>query len=388
MATLVQRGKKRIWYAVLEEGTDANGKRRQRWISLRTSSKREARDALAQFEAKRLQGTLSPAHRETLTDFLRRWLEEVATLSLRPTTLESYRTKIERHLIPALGHHRLTDLRPEHLQAYYAQALQSARKDGRQGTLSPRTVQYCHAVLHRALKHAVRCDLIVRNPADAVTPPRPERTRGKTWSADEATKFLATAHADDLHALYVLAITTGMREGELLGLRWEDVDLTGQAVHVRQSLAYVRGQGLVFTPTKTHRSQRAIELSAPAVDALRRHRKAQAERRLILGPDWHDIGIVFPGPFGRPMHPAHFYRWHFQRLVKRAGVPSIRFHDLRHTCATLLLASGVNPKVVQERLGHATISVTMDTYSHVLPGLQRAAAEALDQVLHISGSEG
>lgn len=241
-------------------------------------------------------------------------------------------------------------------------------------------MQYIHATLHKALKQAVMDGLIPRNATEAVKAPRPEKKEIRPLSPAAVRALLSAAAGDRLEALYVLAITTGMRQGELLRLKWEDVDLGAGTLQVRRTLTRTK-DGPVFGTPKTVKSRRNIRLTAPAVEALKRHRIAQHEERLKLGPLWADQDLVFPNRSGAPMHPYQLLEG-FRKLLRQAGLPeNARFHDLRHTCATLLLSKGTHPKIVQELLGHATISITLDTYSHVLPDMQGEAVRAMESVL-------
>lgn len=225
--------------------------------------------------------------------------------------------------------------------------------------------------------------MIVRNPCDGVTPPRPARSEMHPLTQEQATAFLAATRDHRHHALYVLALSTGMRQGELLGLRWQDVDLDAGQLGVRRTLQRQREAGLVFSEPKTARSRRTIELSRPAVVALREHRRKQLETRLQLGPEWQDHGLVFTGLFGSPVDPSHQTAV-FKQALKEAGLPVIRFHDLRHTAATLLLSRGVHPKVVSEMLGHTTITLTLDTYSHLVPTMHQQAPREMDALFGAS----
>jgi len=213
----------------------------------------------------------------------------------------------------------------------------------------------------------------------AVAPPRPQRREFRTLTVEEAERLLAAARSDRLCALYVLALTCGLREAELLGLRWADIDLDRAVLAVRQQALRIRGSW-VFSEPKTASGRRTVALLSLAVEVLRQHRVKQAQDRLLLGPAWEDNGLVFPNQVGRPIEKQNLLRRSFWPILRQAGLPHMRFHDLRHSAATLLLAQGVHPRVVQERLGHSTISVTMDTYSHVMPTLQREAAESLDRI--------
>jgi integrase len=311
------------------------------------------------------------AERQMVGQFMQRWLT-AAKPSLRGRTWERYEQYVRLHIVPGMGKVWLTNLTPLHLQRLYAQRIEAG--------LSTTTVHHLHATIHRALDHAVRWSLVQRNVADLVDPPRPRHHEITTLSAEEANRLLSAAHGNRLEALYVIALTTGMRQGELLGVRWRDVDLDRGAVQIRGTMQATK-DGLRFAETKTRGSRRHVLLSARAVDALRRHRAAQAEERLRVGPAWEDNDLVFANEVGRPIAAGNLLKRSFEPLLTRAGVPRIRFHDLRHSAATLLLEQGIHPKIVSEMLGHTRISTTLDLYSHVTPTMQRQAAEAFDSIL-------
>ncbi len=247
--------------------------------------------------------------------------------------------------------------------------------------LAPKTVRNCHIVLHRALADAERLGLVARNAAHVAQGPAVERTEAATWTADELARFLDHVATDRLLAAYVLLATTGMRRGEVLGLRWSDIDLAGASLSVRQTLQSVDGE-IVIGAAKTNRSRRRIALDPSTVRMLEAHRRRQHEERLLLGPAWDgQDDLVFCNADGSPVHPDRFTRA-FERHVAAAGLPPLRGpHNLRHTWATLALQAGVHPKVVSDRLGHATIAVTIDTYSHVAPSLDAEAADTVADVI-------
>ena len=245
--------------------------------------------------------------------------------------------------------------------------------------LSPRTVQYLHSVLHRALKQALRWGLVPRNVTEAVDPPRVRKEEMRPLSPAEARKLLEAARADRLEALYVLAVHCGLRQGELLGLRWKDIDLEAGTLQVRRTLS----DG-TFTAPKTARSRRSVKLTAGAVEALKRHSARQADEMTRMGERYEDRGLIFASEVGTPLNRHNLAHRSFKPLLKRAELPNIRFHHLRHTCATLLLSKGVHPKFVQELLGHATIAITLDTYSHVLPGMGDQTATAIEDALSLA----
>ena len=381
MAGYIRRRGKDRWQVTVDLGKDpTTGRRRRRFLPVR-GTKRDAERALAEALHQRDTGIDVSPGKLTVADYLRRWLRDYAAQSVAASTLERYTGIVEHHLIPALGSLRLRDLRPAHIQATYGRALAAGgRVDGAAGGLSPRTVLHHHRLLREALGHAVRWQLIARNPADAVTAPRPGRAEMRVLDSEQAGQLLEVAAGTPYYALIYLALATGARVGELLGLRWQDIDLDRRTLHITRSARRFAGQGVIFQETKTHRSRRPVALSPEMVALLREHRRSQAEQRLAVGPAYSDRGLVFASPTGQPVDGSNLRRA-FRRILSDAGLPRLRFHDLRHTAATLMLRSGAHPKVVSERLGHATVSLTLDTYSHVLPDLQRDAAEALDGIL-------
>ena len=236
-----------------------------------------------------------------------------------------------------------------------------------------------HAVLRRALGQALKWGLVARNVATLVDPPRVQRREVQPLGPDQARAILAAVQGDRLEALYSVALAVGLRRGEALGLRWTDVEFDAGALAVRAALQRVNGKLQLVQP-KTARSRRTIALPQSVIVALHRHRVRQLQERLLAGQRWHDTGFVFTTTLGTPLDPRNVYR-HFQRALDKAGLPRKRFPDLRHTCATLLLAQGVHPRVVMDILGHSQIALTMDTYSHVIPALQREAAGRMDALL-------
>jgi integrase len=269
---------------------------------------------------------------------------------------------------------KLKNLNALHLQSLYRERLDSG--------LSGSTVQKIHHVLHKALTQAMRWDLIPRNPADSVKAPTPTPKEMHPLSVLEARKLLEAARGDRLEALYVLAIHTGMRRGELLGLKWGDVDLddTFPTVRVRRTLTR-KDTGYVLGEPKTKKSRRTIRLTPQAVEALRRHLTSQMEHMEHLGDLYDDQGLIFTTEVGTLINPSNLRQRSFMPLLERAGLPQITFNDLRHTCASLLFQRNVHPKFVQELLGHASVAITLDTYSHMLPGMGSEAADAIESAL-------
>jgi len=279
-----------------------------------------------------------------------------------------------------LGKIPLTSLKPEHLQHYYSEKLSGGRYDGK-GALTQTTVSHHHTCIHRALKMALEWGLIARNPADAVTAPRPQRSEMHTMIEDDITRFFEAAQKTPYYVLFYLALFTGMRRSELLALRWCDIDLVLCQAYVTRSLHHLRTGEIVFRAPKTVKGRRMVSLSPSAALLLQEHKDEQSAQRAMLGISLKDDDLVFSDLDGKPLLPDTVsHAW--VKLVKRAGLEGIRLHDARHTHASLMLKQGIHPKVVQERLGHATISTTLDLYSHVSPGLQQAAAESFDKLLN------
>jgi integrase len=308
--------------------------------------------------------------RQTLGAFLTRWLTDVVEPTVRPRTFDSYRMIVNRHLIPALGKLRLAHLTPSDVQSY----LHQKRAQG----LSPRTVQYHRSVLRTALGQALRWEEVSRNVATLVDPPRSERTEVEPFTLDQITALQTALKGHPLEGVIILALATGMRQGELLGLTWVDVDLDGANVRVRQQLQRIKGK-LTLCPLKTDRSRRTLALPAFAVEALRRQRIWQLEARLARGERWQDSDLVFPSGTGAPTDAAGLvHRYH--KLLDAAGLPRKPFHTLRHSCASFLLAQGHDLRTIMEQLGHSQISLTANIYSHVAQSLKRQAADSLQEL--------
>lgn len=316
----------------------------------------------------------------TVEAWVATWLAAERT-QVRPSTLHSYSKNLRVHVLPSLGDKQLQQVRPSDLSSLYARLLVDGRADHKQGTgLSPRTVSYIHTILRKCLQAAVESEgLLAQNPAARVRPPKQaadasRHERLRYWTALQLGAFLWRSKHQRHHSAWLMLATTGMRRGEVLGLGWEDVDLEAGRLHVRRTLVDVVTEAPIWSDPKTSRGRRTVDLDARTVAALQAHKAVQAQERLLCGAGYRKHGLVFAMPDGRPIHPDRFSR-EFTDTVKRTDLPLIRLHDLRHTWAVLALQAGVHPKVVQERLGHSNISITLDTYSHVLPTMQTDAAE-------------
>lgn len=354
-------------------GSGPNRKRvRRRGFATKT----EAQEALNLLLAEQTQGTFVAPTDETVGGFLTRWLDEVEP-TLAPSTFDSYVKKIGQHAVPRLGTIKLQDLDGLTLNAFYADLLTDGRKDGG-GGLAPRTVHYISTIVGRAMKDAVRWGLLNRNPCALSDPPRGRSTRKAptvTWSTNDLGAFFDHCDGDRYLPLYRLLATTGMRRGEALGLRWADIDFSAGTASIVQTLICVDHKRVIST-AKTDAGQRQVDLDDRTLEMLADLKRTQASEFLALGIGKQEHDLVFTQPDGSWTHPERVTR-RFQNRVREmdGAVPQIRLHDLRHTWATLAMKAGVPAKVVQERLGHARVSITLDIYSHVMPGMQREAAE-------------
>jgi len=303
----------------------------------------------------------------TLTDgnsrydkYLDRYLFEVAIPSLRPKTVDAYKWLIDSHIKPNLGHLALNKIKPEHLQSLYSRK----QEEG----LSKRTVQHMHAVIRVSLNQALKWGIIARNPATLVRAPTPNKRESITLTKEQAALYLESVEDHRWYPIYVLAITTGMRKGEILGLRWRDIDFERHNLSIRHTVQYLRGHN-ISGETKTPSSRRMIALSGYTISVLRMHQTSSNGSE----------GLVFSTSTGKPISGRNITR-HFHRSLEKAGLERMPFQDLRHTAATLLLKENVHPKIVQDMLGHSSITLTLDTYSHILPDMQQEAAEKMDGI--------
>lgn len=345
--------------------TETGPKRR----SIYAKTRKEVADELTEALANRDKGLTPDAGKLTVGKYLADWLTDSVKDSVRKYTYARYEGIVRNHLSPTLGTIRLKNLNPTHVRKLYRQKLDTG--------LSRRSVQYIHVTLKKALRQAVLDGLIPRNVCDAVKPPQVHKGEVVPFTPEQVKTLLTAARGDRLEALYVLAIHTGLRQGELLGLKWFDLDLDAGKLTVQRSLS-IDG---TFNPPKRKNSRRTVKLTQTALHALLSHRKRQAEERLA-GAQWADMDLVFPNTVGKPMDANNLYHRNWKGLLRRADLPvNFTFHTCRHTFATTLLHQNVNPKIVQHQLGHATISQTMDTYSHVMPEMGDLAADALEAAL-------
>jgi integrase len=364
------RRKNSGWCFRVDLGPHPETGRRRQVLRQGFRTKKAAEAALQEMLHAAGRGTLPTPARVSLRVFLHEWLS-TQDGRLRPTTKRSYEVAVRR-ICSHLGHVSLQALTPLQIERFYADLARPPRSGTR--SLAPKSIRNTHVVLRKALADAERLGQIARNAAAAAKAPTVRRPEHRTWSSDDLRDFLRAASDHRLFAAFVLFATTGMRRGEVVGLRWSDVDLDAAQLAVVQTLTTV-GYAVVVSPPKTARSRRFVYLDAQTVAVLRQQRQCQREERIAAGAAsfaGHDL--VFCDPVGQPLHPDHVTR-EFARAAAAAGLPRIRLHDLRHTYATLALKAGVHPKVVSERLGHATVGITLDLYSHVTPPIARDAAD-------------
>jgi integrase len=382
----IRQRSKGSWEICIDVGRDpATGKRLRHFESVR-GNKGAARQRLAQLLVEIEKGGYSRTPRDlTVADYLRSWLHDYVELNCAPKTIESYRTLVDRHIVPEIGSVRLVDLQPRHLQVLYARKKNSG--------LSNRTVRYIYSLMAETLGHAVKTGIVARNVAKATEPPRIEHKVMPTMKPEDLERFFEVARKTPLyHNLFYLLLHTGLRRGEALALKWKHVDMgltsLGVAAYlsITQCLNKVNGR-LVLREPKTGAGKRRVALSPSLTLVLRQHREEQNARYVLLGRQLTNEDHVFSYPDGSPLDPSTVSHA-FKKTLHRAGLPLMPLHSLRHTHATLLLQAGIHPRVVMERLGHSSIRVTLDTYSHVVGGLQEAAAQRLDEFLLAKGGCG
>ena len=358
----IRKRKDGRWEARISIG----GKQRSFYGKTRRAVAKKMHTSLQKAQA----GSLAFGRSPRCEEYLARWLEDSVRPSVRPRTLQSYEMHCRLYIVPALGKLSIAHIQPTHVQ----ELQNSLLKQG----LAPSTVNYTRAVLRRALGQAMQWDLVSRNVVQLVPPPKVKRAPVQPLNPEQARVFLESIHGDRLEALYTVAIALGLRQGEALGLSWKDIDFEANRLLVRHALQRIEGEFTLVEP-KSRSSQRSIPLPLVVRNRLVEHQKRQ-EREKIASVDWAWPELVFTTPVGLPLDGVSVTK-RFQRLLSEIGLPHQRFHDLRHACASFLLAQGVSPRVVMETLGHSQISLTMDTYSHVLPELQRDAADQMDSIL-------
>ena len=380
----IRQRSKGSWEVCLDTGQDpATGKRLRHFESVK-GTKKVAQQRMHELLHTLEQGAYVRPSRLTVAQFLGEWLQDYVELNCSSRTKASYEMIIRRHLIPELCSIPLSQLEPRHLQVSYSRQRERGRIDAK-GQLSPQTVRYCHSLLAEALGYAVKMGLLSRNVAQATEAPRADHKVMPTLAPEDAPRFLEAAQETPYYTLFYLLLHTGLRRGEALALRWKNVDLGLASLGVSAYLsvveaAYKLSGTYVIKEPKTSHSRRRIALPPSLGLVLHQHKAGQEAQRALLGKPLTDNDFVFAHPDGSPLDPSTVSHA-FNKVMRKAGLPHIRLHDLRHTHASLLLQAGVHPKIVQERLGHSSIRVTLDTYSHVMGGLQEVAAQRFDDLL-------
>ncbi|RKP43907.1 site-specific integrase [Cohnella endophytica] len=369
-----KRGNKWSW--VVEVGRNSEGKRRQKSKG-GYESKVDAEKALQKVLHELNTDTYIEPTKDNVATYFTSWLAQ-KQMSIRPGTYKTYRWLVNFHIIPQLGQHKMVNLLPQHLVSMY-ERLGSGEK-----RLSAQTINHVHKVIHDALETAVKWELLPKNVARVVKPPKIPKSQTNVWTEEELMRFLEFTKDSRYHIIFLLAATTGMRRGEVLGLKWADIDLEARKLSVRRS--YTRGVvGHIFQEPKTAAGIRTIVLPQQTVEALKKHRLVLEEDRKKAekkGTEYNDYGLVVQTRNGFPVSP-YFVESRWLDLLRKSGLPKIRLHDLRHTHASLLLKAGIHPKAVSERLGHSSIMITLDRYSHLFPTLQQEVAEKIDELLTI-----
>lgn len=353
------------WTGCVDVGRDANGKRKQRWASGKT--KKEVQEKLLEIQHQFNAGMYMDETTVTLGEYLKRWLKEYAQHNVAETTYASYVDGV-KNLTEHLGNIKLCQLKPHHIQTFLSALLDYNK-------LSNTTIRYYYTVLNIALNTAIKWQLIQHNPCKGVTPPQKAKPKMQVLTEEQVNILLDGAQYTPMYLPVLLAVSCGMRRGEILGLTWDDIDLENRTIHISKNLVMADGKAIIRQP-KTNAGRRTISLPEVTAEALKHERKTQLKTRL----EYQGYNLVCcweNGSFIRPDYITH----KFVKIVKYLDLPKVSFHDLRHTHATLLLQKGVHPKIVQERLGHASISMTLDTYSHVMPSMQREAADKMDDII-------
>lgn len=362
---------------IVPVGKYPNGKTRYKWHKFE-GSKRAAQIKLSNMIAEISKGEYVEPSKVTVESFLKDWLASIRS-SVTPKTLERYSELVNGTIVPGIGHHKLTDLRPIHISTLYSDLREKGRKDGK-GGLSARTVLHVHRVLKGALKQARGWRMIAINPCDDVKAPKAERAQIVVLEKAQCAMLMGRLAGTKMYAPAGLALATGLRRGEVLALRWKDIDLDTGALHVRRSLEQTKDKGLRYKNTKTDRGRRTIALPAYAIDVLKAHKKEQAEYRLKLGPLFVNEGLVFPGPMGGPQPPRSFSA-RFAEIVATLDIPAVTFHGLRHTHVSHLIAQKVDIKAISDRIGHSSVAFTLDVYGHLLSGAQEDVARIFDAAM-------
>jgi len=365
---LRKRGNK--WSFVIDAGTNPDGSRKQKWYS-GYDTKVEAEKALTEVLSKLNKGIYVDSKNLTVEEYLNLWISEYAETNVKPKTYRSYKDTVEKYLIPNLGRKKLEKLTPVEIQSYLNIKI-------KEGELSNTTILYHYKVLKQSLNQAIKWQLLNYNPCNAVDPPKKSKKEMKVLDEFEIELLLDHVKKEKIYLPVLLALTTGMRRGEICGLKWSDVDFINNVIYVSKALQMIEGT-LTLVEPKTQKSNRSVAVPENVMEVLKAERKKQIEYRMILGETYKNNNFVCSWDDGRPINPDYISKT-FPKIRRKLGL-EVRFHDLRHTHATMLLKQNIHPKVVQERLGHSSIGITMDTYSHVSPDMQKEAAKKIGNII-------
>ncbi|MEW5954709.1 MAG: tyrosine-type recombinase/integrase [Bacillota bacterium] len=372
---LEQRSSK-SWTIIIEAGRDPKTGKRKRIKKAFRGTKKAAEKEMARMLYELEQGLFVEVSKLSFGDYLTMWLNEYAR-NKAPKTYLRYEEIILKSVIPELGQIRIEKLKPLHLQSYYTKMLESGKKNGT--GLSPTTVLQHHRIIHKALEMAIKWQIVPRNIADAVDPPKKFKSEITPLNEDQVRMMIKSATSTVYYTQIVLAVLTGMRRGEIYGLRWQDIDSKNGTITIKQTAQYTPKDGIIYKEPKTSRSKRTIDVSDFVLDALKRQKVEQIKARLAMGKKYRNKeNLVFTLADGKPQHPDSISTW-FPEFMNKSKLPRIRYHDLRHTHASLLLKGGESLKLICDRLGHSSIGITADTYTHLAPGMQKKAAANLEE---------
>lgn len=369
------------WSVIIELPKDTiKGKRKQKWYTVK-GNKKDAETFLTEKLRELDTGMLIDTKKMKLGDYFDYWLKEYCYNNLSINTIEGYEHYIEKHIKPKLQNIELEKLKPLQLQSFYSEKLEKGKLNGK-GGLSKKTVQTLHRIIHGALQQAVKWQLVVRNVADCVEPPKPKRYEAKFLDDYQTNLLIEKLKKSDIYIPVMISIYTGMRRGEVLGLNWENVNFEKKYIRVIQELSCTK-QGLKILPPKTRKSIRNIAIPDSLIKILKNHKAKQMENKLLLGQEYQNPDMVCTYPDGKLFYPKRFSA-KFRELLVKNELPIVRFHDLRHSHASLLVKLGIQPKIISERLGHSNIGITMDLYSHLYEEADREVADIFDKIINIS----
>ncbi len=377
--TLVSKEKK-SWKVRIELPKEINGKRKQKSYTV-YGNRKDAEIFLTEKLRELDTGLLVDTKKMTFGEYLDYWLKEYCYNNLSINTIEGYEQYINKHIKSSLGNIQLDKLKPLQLQSFYSEKLENGKINGK-GGLSKQTVRTLHRIIHGALTQAVKWQLVVRNVADCVEPPKPKKYEAKFLNDEQTNLLIEKAKNSDIYIPIIIAIYTGMRRGEVLGLSWQNVNFDKKYIRVVQELSCTK-QGLKILPPKTNKSIRNIAIPDTLVKILKKHKAEQMKNKLLLGEEYQNFDMVCTYPNGKLFYPKRFSA-KFNELLNKNGLPVIRFHDLRHSHASLLVKLGIQPKVISERLGHSNIGITMDLYSHLYEEVDREVADVFDTLIKIN----